>query len=113
MFISPAFAQEATEAAAQEPSILTSMLPLIIIFALFYLLVIRPQSKRMKTHAALLQALQIGDKVVTAGGIYGKVVSISEKEMVVEIAPGVNVTAQKHTISALQEQALPVVEPKK
>ena len=111
-FISPAFAQEATAVAAKEPSVLTSMLPLIVIFALFYLLVIRPQSKRMKTHAQLLQALQVGDKVITGGGLHGKIVSVGDKDMVIEIAPGVNVTAQKHTISALQDQALPVVETK-
>jgi len=112
MFISQAFAQEAATVAANEPSVLTSMLPLIVIFALFYILVIRPQSKRMKAHAQLLQALKAGDKVVTGGGLHGKIVSVGDKDMVIEIAPGVNVIAQKHTISALQEEAVPVVETK-
>lgn len=111
MFISPAFAQEATEAAAQ-PSILQTVGPLVLIFLFFYILVIRPQSKRMKAHSQMLGALKAGDKVITGGGVHGKIISVGEKDMVIEIAPGVNVTAQKHTVSSLQDQAVPVVETK-
>ena len=115
MFISAAFAQEATTAAASapsEPSTLMTMAPLVVIFILFYLLVIRPQSKRMKTHAQLLAALQVGDKVVTGGGVYGKIVAIGDKDMTIEIAPNVQVKVQKHTVSALQEEAIPTIETK-
>jgi preprotein translocase subunit YajC len=104
MFISPAFAQDAAAATTSSgPSTLMTMLPLLIIFVLFYLLVIRPQSKRMREHGELLKQLKAGDKVVTGGGLYGKIISVDDKDMTIEIAPGVNVKAQKHTVSALQE----------
>jgi hypothetical protein len=67
MFISQAWAQ-AAEAAAPQSSLLTSMLPLLVIFVLFYLLILRPQTKKIREHQSLLQALKPGDKVVTAGG---------------------------------------------
>ena len=106
MFFSSAFAADvATDIAANtptEPNFLMSALPLVVIFALFYLLVLRPQSKRIRAHNDLLQTLKPGDKVVTGGGFYGTIVSVDAAEMVIEIAPGVHVHAQKHTISALQ-----------
>lgn len=112
-FITSAFAQDTAAAAQQSPSMLTSILPLVVIFALFYLLVIRPQSKRMKAHAELLQALKAGDKVITGGGLYGKIIAVGDTDMTIEIAPGVNVKAQKHTISALQEDVAVKTETKK
>lgn len=106
MFISPAFAQEATEAAtatadaaAGQPGLFMSMLPLLLILFVFYVMVIRPQNKRMTEHRAMLNALAKGDKVVTAGGIVGTVTKIpSDDEVVVEIADGVAVTVVRHTI---------------
>ena len=107
MFISPAFAQEAAATAAEQPSMFVSMLPLVIIFVLFYLLVIRPQSKRIKAHGEMLGGLKAGDKVVTGGGLFGTIVNVGDTDMTIEIAPGVNVKAQKHTISAMQEAPKP------
>lgn len=104
MFISAALASDVAVTASQEPSIFASMIPLVIIFVLFYVLVLRPQSKRIRAHADLLKALQAGDKVVTGGGLLGTIVSVQDDHFVVEIASGVQVRAQKHTISALQEQ---------
>lgn len=102
MFISPAFAQEATDAAAAtaaQPGIFMSMLPLILILFIFYIMVIRPQNKRMSEHRAMLQALAKGDKVVTAGGIVGTVVKlVNDDEVTVEIANGVQVDVVRHTI---------------
>ncbi len=106
MFISQAWAQ-AAEAAAPQSSLLTSMLPLLVIFVLFYLLILRPQTKKIREHQSLLQALKPGDKVVTAGGIYATVVKVSDADVTLEIASGVNVKAQKHTINSLQETKLP------
>lgn len=103
MFISPAFAADVAAATPQEPSIITSILPLVVIFILFYVLVLRPQSKRIRAHAELLRALQVGDKVITGGGLFGVITGVSDTDFTIEIAPGVNVRAQKHTISALQE----------
>lgn len=102
MFISPAFAQEATDATAAvaaQPSMLMSMLPLVLILFIFYIMVIRPQNKRMSEHRAMLQALAKGDKVVTAGGIVGTVVKlVNDDEVTVEIANGVQVDVVRHTI---------------
>ncbi len=96
-----ALAQEAGMAgAAQSP--LASMLPLVIIFAVFYFLLIKPQQKRLKEHQALLGALKKGDEVVTAGGIVGKVVEADKDGITtVEIASGVVVKVTKQSITAL------------
>ena len=102
MFISPAFAQDAvdaTAAAGATPSLFMSMLPLILILFIFYIMVIRPQNKRMTEHRAMLQALAKGDKVVTAGGIVGTITKLpNDDEVVVEIANGVEVSVVRQTI---------------
>lgn len=104
MIISPAFAQEAATAtadaaAAGEPSFLMSMLPLILILFVFYIMVIRPQNKRMVEHRTMQKSLAKGDMVVTAGGIVGKVTKmINDDEVAVEIANGVEVNVVRHTI---------------
>ncbi|MGA0539310.1 preprotein translocase subunit YajC [Neotabrizicola sp. VNH66] len=97
MFATPAFAQAAGGGAA---SALTSFLPLILIFAIMYFLMIRPQQKKMKDHRAMVEALRRGDQIVTQGGIVGKVSKVQEDGMVeVEIAEGVKVKVVKHTIT--------------
>lgn len=106
MFISAALASDVAAAAPQEPSVIASIIPLVIIFILFYVLVLRPQSKRIRQHADLLKALQAGDKVITGGGLFGTIVAVHDDHLEVEIAPGVSVRAQKHTISALQNQPM-------
>lgn len=115
LFISQAWADAApaTSAAAQAaPSTWMSLLPLAVIFVLFYILIIRPQSKRIKEHQVLLQGLKTGDKVVTGGGIYATVVKVSDSDITVEIATGVHVKAQKHTITSLQEMPTPANDTK-
>jgi len=98
MFATPAFAQAAGTAAA--PSILSSFLiPMILVFAIMYFLMIRPQKKKMDQHRAMIEALRRGDQVVTQGGIVGKVTKVQEDGMVeVEIADGVKVKVLRHTI---------------
>ena len=86
-------------AGAQQPSLFTSMLPLIIMVVVFYFLLIRPQSKRAKEHRALIASLEVGTEVVTSGGILGKITEVSEQFVTVEIADGVRVKVQRHTIS--------------
>lgn len=78
-------AQESAPAVAANEFSFTSFVPLILIFAVFYFLIIRPQSKKMKEHQATINALKIGDKVVTSGGIIGVVQDINDKENVIEI----------------------------
>lgn len=95
LIISPAFAQNATIS----ESGLGGLVPLVLLFVVFYFLLIRPQQKRAKEHKALLSALKIGDEVVTNGGVLGKVVKVDESFVNVEIAQGVVVKAQKQGIN--------------
>lgn len=106
MFISPAFADTAA-AVPQQGSFLVSLAPLVIIFVFFYLLVLRPQGKKIRDHQTMLHSLKAGDKVVTAGGLYATVVKVSDHDVTLEIASGVHVKAQKHTVSGMQEMPLP------
>ena len=97
LFISNAYAQAQT-AAAGSASMLTSLLPLILMFGVLYFIMIRPQMKRQKEHRAMLEALAKGDEVVTAGGIVGKVVALSEQWVHVEVASGVVVMLQRSAV---------------
>lgn len=97
MFISPAYAQAAGGGGADAG--LVSLLPLVLIFVVFWFLLIRPQQKKMKAHKAMVEALRRGDKVVTAGGLIGTVTKIiSDTEAQVELAENVRVKVVRHTI---------------
>jgi preprotein translocase subunit YajC len=85
-------------------SALTSMVPLIIMFAIFYFLLIRPQQKKAKDHKALLEALKKGDSIVTAGGIHGKVTAVEESVVTIEVANGVNIRLNKGHVAAVVEK---------
>ncbi len=98
MFISPAYAQ--ASGASPGGDIMT-FLPMIAIVVVFYFLLIRPQQKRAKETKAMLQALQKGDEVVTAGGVVGKISKLSDAYANVEIAPNVEITVQRSAISLL------------
>ena len=76
MFISPAYAQAAAEGGG---SGLVTLLPLVLIFVVFYFLLIRPQQKKMKQHKAMVGAVRRGDKVVTAGGLFATVTKIVDE----------------------------------
>jgi len=95
--ISTAAAQAAAPAAQANP--LMQMAPLVLIFIVFYFLLIRPQAKRAKEHKALIASLSTGDEVVTGGGILGKVTEVSEQFLLVEVADGVQVKVQRHTVT--------------
>lgn len=86
---------------AGEPSVLMSVLPLLLIFVVFYFLLIRPQQKRLRDHNTLVKSLKRGDKVVTAGGVIGTIHKIDEDVLVVEIAPEVRIRVIRETISHL------------
>ncbi|HJV35658.1 preprotein translocase subunit YajC [Geomonas sp.] len=79
------------------------MIPLILMFAIFYFLLIRPQQKKAKEHRALLDALKKGDQVVTAGGMHGKVTALDDQVVTLEIAPGVNVKVNKGYIATVKK----------
>ncbi len=107
MFATPAYAQAAGDAAGA--GALTSMLiPMILVFAIMYFLIIRPQQKQVKAHKAMVEALRRGDQVVTQGGIVGKVSKVQEDGMVeVEIAEGVKVKVLRHTIASVLNKTEP------
>ncbi len=77
---------------------------LVIMFAIFYFLLIRPQQKRAKMHKELTENLTLGDQVVTAGGIHGKVAGLQEKVVTVEIATGVKIKINRASIVSQQGQ---------
>jgi len=90
----------AGEAGAQGAAGLGSMLPMLVIFVLlFYFLLIRPQSKRAKEHRKLVAELQIGDEVVTAGGIIGKISRQVDDFVIITISDKVEITLQKSSIT--------------
>ena len=108
MFISEAWAQGAGGAGGGD--IFSMMFPLILIFAVFYFLLIRPQQKKVKEHREMLGAVRRGDKVVT-GGIIGTVAKvISDDELQVEIAEGVKVKVARATIASVMSKTEPVKE---
>lgn len=95
--ISTAHAQAA--GAAQQPSLLMSFGPLVLIFVVFYFLLIRPQAKKAKEHREMVAKLQSGDEVITAGGLAGKVVEAGETFVTLEIAKDVAVKVQRFQVT--------------
>jgi len=79
--------------------ILVGILPWLLIFVIFYVLMIRPQQRRVKDHQAAISAVKKGDEVITGGGIRGKVTKVTDDEAEVEIAQGVKVRVVKSTIT--------------
>ena len=87
---------------------LAQFLPLILIFAIMYFLLIRPQQKKMKQHQNMVEALRRGDQVITQGGVIGKVSKVKEDgELEVEIAEGVKVRVVKSTIAQVLNKTEP------
>ncbi len=77
---------------------------LIIMFAIFYFLLIRPQQKRAKQHRQLIEALKVGDNVVTAGGIHGKVAAVQDSVVTLEIATGVKIKLNRASIVSTKSE---------
>jgi preprotein translocase subunit YajC len=107
MFVTAAYAQTAG-AAGGAGSAVASFLPLILIFGIMYILLIRPQQKKAKDLKAMVEAVRRGDQVLTAGGIIGKVVKVGDDNVLeVEIAEGVKVKIAKHTITQVMSKTEP------
>ena len=96
--IPSAYAQAAGGA---QPNAFVQLLPLVLIFVVFYFLLIRPQAKRAKEHKAMVAALGVGDEVATAGGILGKVTETGYQFLTLEVAEGVRVKVQRHTVTSV------------
>jgi preprotein translocase subunit YajC len=80
---------------------LAMWMPIILIFVIMYLLILRPQAKRQKEHQKMLEALQKGDTVVTAGGIYGTIVGMKEKDtiLIIEVDKNVKLNVARSSIA--------------
>lgn len=107
MFVSPAFAADTAAAATPDGgSFLISMLPILLIFIVFYFLVIRPQNKRIMEHRTMVNNLNKGDKVVTGGGLVATVKKVAENddEITLELADGVQVKALRSTIMMVRDK---------
>lgn len=106
MLISPAFAQAA--GAAPDGGIFAQLMPLLLIFVVFYFLLIRPQQKKQKVHKEMLGALRRGDRVMTGGGILGTITKVkNDTEVQVEIADGIKVLVARDTISTVMAKTEP------
>jgi preprotein translocase subunit YajC len=97
-FITPAWAQAAGTASS---SPLMTVLPLLLIFVVFYFLLIRPQSKRAKEHREMVAKLAAGDEIVTTGGLLGRVGEVGESFITLQIASGVAIQVQKFQVAQL------------
>ena len=92
--------------AGGEPDILTSMAPLILMFAVFYFLLIRPQQKRAKQHKEMIQSLRKGDEVITSGGLCGRVVDTQEETVTLDLGK-TEVTIIRSAVSSMATVPMP------
>ncbi len=107
MLISPAFAQQGITGGGD---MFTSLLPFIVIFVIFYMLLIRPQQKKAKQHKEMLSGIKRGDRIVTGGGIIGRVSRVEgDSELIVEIAPDLRVRVMRATVGELVNRSEPAV----
>jgi len=83
------------------PSTLISFVPLVLVFVIFYFLLIRPQQRKAREHRELLAKLKKNDEVVTSGGIYGKVVALTDTVATLEVAPNVRLRVQRPQIAGI------------
>ena len=108
MFISPAYAQDAGGGGLGG---IEALLPLVLIFVVFYFLLIRPQQRKAKVHREMIGALRRGDNVVTGGGIIGRVTRVLDDERImVEIAENVRVQIARGTVSNVMARGEPIKE---
>lgn len=97
-FISDALAEGGAAPGAAD---IMGFLPLLVIFAIFYFLIIRPQVKRAKEHKKLVESVAKGDEVVTTGGLLGKVVETGDNFVTLEVAEGVQLKVQRQAVTSL------------
>ena len=106
------YAQEAAAQAVQKtPSTFELVIPLICIFFIFYFMLIRPQSKRNKEQARMLSELRVGDEVITNSGIIGRVKSIADKFVAIEISPNVTMKVVKQYVAGLSRNLTETTAP--
>ena len=99
MLITPADAQAAPGAGGAD--FLTSLIPLVLIFVIFYFLLIRPQAKERKRHDDMLAKMKKGDEIVTNGGIIGTIVHVEEKRLTIKTAENTRLTVDRSRVAAV------------
>ena len=110
MFITPAFAQ-GSPFGGDAGSLMTQLLPFVMIFVIMYFLILRPQQKRVKAHAEMIKNVRRGDTVVTSGGLVGTVTKVIDDEQIeVEIAEGIRVRQVRAMVSDVRAKGEPVKE---
>jgi preprotein translocase subunit YajC len=110
--ITNAYAMGAGPAAGQEGNLFAGLMPFILIFVVFYFLLIRPQQKKAKEHKQMLQALQKGDAVITAGGLYGRIVETRDDVVVLDLGE-TKVTVGRGYIAGVPAKAQAAAAPKR
>ena len=103
MLISPAYAQST----AAGGSLFELLFPLVMVFAIIYFMILRPQQKRQREHANMVEALRRGDTVVTQGGLVGRVAKVAEDEIEVDIAENTRVSVIKSMIISVRAKGEP------
>jgi len=103
MLISPAYAQSA----AGGGSLVEFLFPLVMVFAIMYFMILRPQQKRQREHKAMIEAVRRGDTVVTSGGLVGKVAKVSEDELEIDVASDTRVTIIRSMIMSVRSKGEP------
>ncbi len=109
MFVTPAYAQAAGAPGGGAMDIFTSLMPILLLVVIFWLLIFRPQQKRLKEQRAMLSAITRGDTVVTTGGLVGKVTkAVDGEDLEVEIAQGTRVKVVRTMIADVHSKSQPV-----
>lgn len=106
LLTSTAYAQD-LGAAPTEATPLSGLLPVIIMIVLFYFLLIRPQQKKIKDHKKMVEALRRGDKIITAGGIFGSIARVDDDALLVEIADDTKIKIDKGSVSTVLTRSEP------
>lgn len=103
--IAHAMGQSGAGQPASQGGGLMGLMPLILIFIIFYFLLIRPQQKKTKAQQEMINALKAGDRVVTSGGIYGRLTKVEDAAVILEVADKVRIKVSRQAISGLQPGA--------
>ena len=91
----------ASGASRDTVAVVQPLIIILVLFVLFWLLIVLPQRRRQATQKALIQNVEVGDEIVTAGGLYGHVKSVADDELLVEIAPGTNVRVARRAVAGI------------
>ena len=94
-------AQQPAAGQAARPNMLTALLPFVLVFGIFYLLIIMPQRKKQKKHMDLVENLKPGDRIVTTAGIFGKVMGVQKDRIELKIAANVNIDITKSAVGVI------------